>query len=153
MARDWQDAVHDIEQLKFRYARALDLKDWDEFAATLTEDVTASYGDKLTFTGRDEVVGFMRNSLGRQIITVHHVHHPEIAVSADTATGTWYLQDTVLIPQHRMLLRGAAFYADRYVRGPDGWRIAQTGYTRSYESTETLPDSWQLTANRFAATG
>ena len=139
-----------IEQLKYRYTRCLDLKNWDEFACTLTDDVAASYGT-LTFSGRDAVVDFMRSSLGPAIITVHHVHHPEISIDADRATGTWYLQDTVLITEQRMLLRGAAFYDDEYVRTDTGWRIARTGYTRSYESIETLPDSWRLTANRWVA--
>ena len=143
--------VRDIETLKYRYTRCLDLKQWDGFAATMTDDVIASYGERLSFTGRDDVVQFMRTSLGAAIITVHHVHHPEIALDGDTAHGTWYLQDTVLITEQRMLLRGAAFYDDEYVRTDDGWRIAQTGYTRSYESVETLPESWQLTANRWAA--
>ncbi|HZZ98068.1 MAG TPA: nuclear transport factor 2 family protein [Jatrophihabitantaceae bacterium] len=143
-------AVREIEQLKYRYTRALDLKQWDEFAATLTADVSASYGAKLSFRGRHDVVTFMRNSLGPAIITVHHVHHPEITISGDEATGTWYLQDTVIITEHRMLLRGAAFYTDRYVRTDGGWQIAATAYTRSYESVEKLDESWQLTANRFA---
>lgn len=146
-------ALREIEQLKYRYTRALDLKLWDEFAATLTADVTASYGPHLRFAGRDQVVDFMRTSLGPAIITVHHVHHPEIEIAGDdaaSATGTWYLQDTVLVTEHRMLLRGAAFYTDRYVRTEHGWLIAETGYTRSYESVETLPESWKLTANRFA---
>ena len=142
--------LHAIEQLKYRYIRCLDLKNWDEFAATLTDDVVASYGT-LQFCGRDAVVDFMRASLGAAIITVHHVHHPEITVDVDRATGTWYLQDTVLITEQRMLLRGAAFYDDEYVRAETGWRITRTGYTRSYESLETLPDSWRLTSNRWAA--
>ncbi len=144
------DDVRAIEQLKYRYTRCLDLKLWDDFAATLTDDIAASYGS-LTFNGRDAVVDFMRTSLVPAIITVHHVHHPEITVDADRATGTWYLQDTVLITEQRLLLRGAAFYDDEYVRTEAGWRIARTGYTRSYESMETLPESWRLTANRWAA--
>ena len=145
------DDVRAIEQLKYRYTRCLDLKLWDDFAATLTDDVAASYGS-LEFTGRDAVVEFMRTSLVPAIITVHHVHHPEITVDADRALGTWYLQDTVLITEQRTLLRGAAFYDDEYVRTDAGWRIARTGYTRSYESMETLPQSWRLTANRWSAT-
>jgi SnoaL-like domain len=143
--------IREIEQLKYRYTRALDLKSWDEFADTLTPDVAASYGPKLSFAGRAAVVDFMRTSLGPAIITVHHVHHPEIEITDDTATGTWYLQDTVIVTEHRMLLRGAAFYSDRYVRTDGGWRIAATGYTRSYESVETLAETWHLTANRFAS--
>ncbi|MEO6885913.1 MAG: nuclear transport factor 2 family protein [Jatrophihabitantaceae bacterium] len=144
--------IRAIEQLKYRYLRALDLKQWDEFADTLTPDVTATYGADLTFGNRDQVVEFMRSSLGPAIITVHHCHHPEIAIDGDTATGTWYLDDKVIITEHRLLLTGAAFYADNYVRTEDGWRISKTGYIRSYEAMQSLDDlpSWKLTANRWS---
>jgi hypothetical protein len=97
----------------------------------------------------------MRNSLGPAIITVHQCHHPEIAVDGDTATGHWYLDDKVIITEHRMLLTGAAFYDDTYSRDGDGvWRISRTGYVRSYEAVQSLDDtpSWKLTANRWAPT-
>jgi ketosteroid isomerase-like protein len=145
--------LEEIRQLKYRYLRSLDLKQWDEFADTLTEDVTAHYGENLSFDSRDAVVTFMRDSLGSgAIITVHQCHHPEITLSGDTATGRWYLEDKVIITEHRLLLTGAAFYDDTYRRGDDGrWRIAKTGYIRSYEATQSLDDtpSWKLTANRW----
>jgi hypothetical protein len=156
-----EDAVVDLEvieelrQLKYRYLRTLDLKQWDGFADTLTEDVTASYGPTLRFDGRSAVVDFMRTSLGPAIITVHHCHHPEIHVEGTTGTGTWYLDDKVIIAEHRMLLTGAAFYEDTYTRCDDGkWRISRTGYVRSYEAVQSLDDtpSWKLTHNRWAAT-
>jgi hypothetical protein len=142
--------TREIEQLKYRYLRSLDLKQWDDFADTLTPDVTASYGPKLTFTGRDAVVGFMRQSLPPAIITVHHCHHPEIRVFGKRAKGIWYLDDKVIITEHRSLLTGAAFYEDEYVHVEDRWWIARTGYVRSYEAVQPLPDGWQLTANRWA---
>ena len=145
------ETLEALRRLKYRYLRTLDLKQWDEFADTLSADVQASYGPKLRFDGRDAVVDFMRNSLPPSIITVHHCHHPEIEIDGDSATGTWYLQDTVLITEHRMQLRGAAFYDDTYTREADGaWRISRTGYVRSYESVETLGESWKLTSNRWA---
>jgi hypothetical protein len=146
------ETIREIEQLKYRYLRTLDLKEWEAFGQTLTPDVTAEYGASLSFTGRDQVVEFMRNSLGPAIITVHHCHHPEIVVDGDAATGTWYLDDKVIITEHRMLLTGAAFYDDVYARQDDGvWRIARTGYVRSYEAMQSLDDvpSWRLTANRW----
>jgi ketosteroid isomerase-like protein len=143
--------VRAIEQVKYRYLRALDLKQWDEYADTLTEDVDARYGDRLSFTGRDDLVAYLRAAVGPGVITVHHCHHPEISVAGGTATATWALQDTVIVVEHRMLIRGAAFYDDAYRRGDDGrWRISRTGYARTYESVEPLPEGWQLTANRFA---
>ncbi|WP_158890490.1 nuclear transport factor 2 family protein [Amycolatopsis anabasis] len=144
----------DLRRLKYRYLRTLDLKDWEPFAETLTEDATACYGgERLTFSGRAEIVGFMRNSLGPGVITVHHCHHPELEVDGDQATGIWALDDTVIVPEHRLVLRGAAFYEDAYRRGADGaWRIARTGYRRTYEATLSLDDlpSFRLTANRWA---
>jgi ketosteroid isomerase-like protein len=143
--------VEAVRRLKYRYLRTLDLKQWDDFADTLTDDVQASYGDRLSFDGRDAVVAYFRQALPETIITVHHCHHPEIEVNGDTARGTWYLDDKVIVLEHRLLITGAAFYDDEYVRGADGrWRIARTGYVRSYEAMEKLADSWQLTANRWA---
>jgi ketosteroid isomerase-like protein len=147
--------LEQIKQLKYRYLRSLDLKQWDEFADTLTVDVAANYGAHLQCDGRDAVVSFMTESLGTgAIITVHQCHHPEITVDGDTATGRWYLEDKVIITEYNMLLTGAAFYDDVYRRCDDGaWRIAKTGYIRSYEATQSLDDmpSWKLTANRWAA--
>lgn len=146
------DTLEELRQLKYRYLRSLDLKQWDEFADTLAPDIEASYGRRLSFTGRDAVVDYMRTSLPGTIITVHQCHHPEITVDGDTATGTWYLEDKVIVTEFRMLLTGAAFYNDTYTRGADGkWRISRTSYVRSYEATETLDDSWKLTANRWAS--
>ena len=151
------DELEQIRQLKYRYLRTLDLKLWDEFADTLTPDVRTNYGAHLTVDGRDKVVEFMRNSLGPAIITVHQCHHPEITLDpadSDTATGTWYLQDIVIVTEHRLMLTGACFYEDEYRRCDDGrWRISRTGYIRSYEATQSLDDlpSWKLTANRWAA--
>ena len=44
--------LEEIKQLKYRYLRALDLKQWDEFAATLLPEATGDYGDGLRFGSR-----------------------------------------------------------------------------------------------------
>lgn len=145
--------IRQIEELKYRYVRALDLKDWDLFATCFTDDATATYGDRLEFAGPDEIVGYMRKTLGPTMITVHQVHHPEISVDGDTATGVWSLMDRVIMTEYRFLLDGASFYRDAYRRGDDGeWRIARTTYERTYEQMISFDDvpSFNLTANRFA---
>lgn len=141
-----------ISRLKFRYLRTLDTKSWDEFADTLIPEATATYSEYLQFESRDAFLAFMRNTLGPHVITEHRCDHPELDVTGDTASGTWYLADTVLIPAHNMLLRGAAFYHDRYVRCDDGrWRISHTGYERTYEVVLSLSDlpSLRLTSSRW----
>jgi len=143
-------AVEEIKQLKYRYLRTLDLKRWDDFAAVLVPEVTADYGEGLAFGSRDELVAFMRDSLGQRMVTLHHCHHPEIDVDGDRATGVWYLEDKVLMPDHRLVLEGAAFYEDRYVRTGEGWRIEHTGYRRTYEATMSTADmpSYALTIGK-----
>ncbi len=62
------------------------------------------------------------------------------------------LADTVVIPEDGMLLRGSAYYRDRYMRCDDGkWRIAHTSYERNWETVVSLDDipSFRLTSNRW----
>ncbi|ORV09193.1 bile acid 7-alpha dehydratase [Mycobacterium celatum] len=136
------DDIAAIEQVKYRYLRALDTKHWDDFADTLTDDVKGDYGSSVGeehhFTNRDDLVAYMRSALGPGIITEHRVTHPEITVSGDEASGTWYLQDRVIVAEFDFMLIGAAFYRDRYRRTADGWKISATGYDRTYEATMSL---------------
>lgn len=128
-----------ISQLKYRYLRTLDTKQWDDFGACLLPEATADYNG-LAFDDRAALVGYLREHLDEGVLTLHQVHHPEIEVVGDTATGRWYLQDKVIVPALSFLLEGAAFYEDRYVRTPDGWRVAHTGYRRTFEITYDLAD-------------
>jgi hypothetical protein len=68
---------------------------------------------------------------------MHHGHHPEIELTSETtARGTWYLEDTVFFRDADMVLRGAAFYDDVYVKQDGRWKIRSTGYERTFEVME-----------------
>lgn len=150
-------ALEQIRVLKYRYLRTLDLKLWDEFADTLAPDATADYGSPsggrpLSFTDRDQIVGYMRSALGTGITTVHVCSHPELTVTGDTASGTWCLEDTVLVPEHKIMIRGAAYYHDTYTHADGVWRISSTRYQRLYEAItpfDALP-GFHLTANLWS---
>ena len=136
------DVLGDIEalkQLKYRYLRTLDLKRWEEFTDCFVPEATGDYAG-LVFADRDELVGYMRKNLGEAVITMHHVHHPEIAVDGDAATARWYLEDKVIVPDLDFVIEGAAFYTDRCVRTPHGWRISHTGYERTFEISHSTAD-------------
>jgi hypothetical protein len=151
-------ALEEIRRVKHRYLRCVDLKRWDELAETFTADATADYGTPalgkpIRLASRDSIVAFLRERLGPDIITVHFASQPEIDVDGDSATGTWCFEDTVIATGYRVVITGAAFYEDRYQRGTDGrWRIAHTGYQRTYEATMSLDDlpSFRITSNRWA---
>jgi hypothetical protein len=130
-----------IRRLKYAYFRTLDLKQFDQLGRLLSEDATASYEDgTTTLEGREAIVAWLANALsGPELITEHHGHHPEIAfTSATTATGTWYLQDRVIIPSADLEIGGTAFYEDRYRLTDEGWRIEHTGYVRVFEEHRVL---------------
>jgi SnoaL-like domain len=143
-------ALEEIRQLKYRYLRCVDLKRWDEIADVFTADASADYGThavrgELSLHGRDQIVGYLRDNLGPEIITVHRCGQPEITINGDKATGTWSFEDTVIARAHRVWIRGAAFYEDSYERGADGrWRISHTGYRRIYETLSSFDDTPSL---------
>src|SRR3984893_12432337 len=77
--------IEEIRQVKYRYLRCVDLKLWDEMAGVVTPDATVDYGtpalgQPIRLTGRDEIVAFLRDKLGPDIITVHVASHPEIEI-------------------------------------------------------------------------
>ena len=152
-------ALEEIRQVKYRYLRCVDLKLWPEMAEVFTPGATADYGSPATgqplkFGSRDEIIAFLRDSLGPDIITLHAAGQPEIDIDGAAASGTWRFEDTVIVTRYRIVIKGAAFYEDRHERGEDGrWRIAHTGYVRIYETTQSLDDlpSLKITANRWAA--
>jgi hypothetical protein len=152
------EALEEIRRLKYRYFRTLDLKLWDEWADTFTEDAVGHYGTKVygdlePLRGRDTIVDFMREKVTGDVITMHVAQHPEIDVDGDHAQASWAFEDTVIVPAFKVLIRGAGYYRDRYRRDTDGaWRIAETTYDRIYESMQSLDDtpSHRLLANRWA---
>ncbi|MCL2542831.1 MAG: nuclear transport factor 2 family protein [Nocardioidaceae bacterium] len=151
------EAIEQIKRLKHRYFRTLDLKMWDEFGDCLAEDVTARYGtqamgEPLHFDSRAAVVDYMSSNLGNGVVTTHIASHPEIDVDGDTASGSWAFEDTVIVPDFKVMVRGSGYYTDRYRRDPDGrWRTAEIGYRRIYEAVTSLDDtpSFKLIANRW----
>jgi SnoaL-like domain len=150
-------SVEEIKRLKHRYFRTLDLKEWETFGNCLATDVRAHYGtqamgEPLHYDSREAVVEFMSANLGPSVITMHVANHPEIDVDGETATGTWAFEDTVIVPDFKVSIRGAGYYHDSYRRDPDGaWRITSTEYERVYEAMTSLEDtpSFKLIANRW----
>lgn len=125
------DDLEAIRQLKARYFRTMDTKDWDGMRQVFTDDVamdTSEAGGALV-TGADEFMAFLQEALAGAV-TVHQGHMPEIELtSATTATGIWALNDIVIWP-NGMRLDGYGHYHETYEKGADGWRIASSKLTR-----------------------
>jgi len=148
--------LRQIERLKYAYCRCLDQKRFDELAELFTVDATASYGGGAReLAGRDAIAGWLRKSMAStSMLTSHQVSQPEIElVGPDEATGTWALQDVVVLVDLRLVVRGASFYEDRYAKVDGRWLIRHTGYRRLFEEIAPQPDGARITASWWATDG
>ncbi len=148
------DAIREIEaikQLKARYCRFLDAKDWVAWRGLFTEDFvsdTIESGGRL-ITGADEFVAFVRRMLGAPgRTTVHHIHAPEIELdSPATAHGIWAMEDFVrFVPG--LNLRGYGHYDETYEKVGADWRIRSSKLTRLRMDLVTPLLSVKLPARR-----
>ncbi len=136
-------ALHDIEaikQLKARYCRLLDAKDWIAWREIFTDDFvsdTTEAGGKLV-TGADDFIAMVRKFLGKpKQVTVHQVHAPEIELtSPTTARGVWALEDFVRFALG-LSLRGYGHYHETYEKVDGQWRIKSSKLTRLREDLVT----------------
>ena len=135
------EATESIRRLKYAYFRLLDTKQFAELGELFVEDATTAYESGTRCQqGRPAIVEFLTTSLGDPgIVHLHNGHHPEIDVDGHgRASGTWYLEDKVIIPAFDLVIQGSALYDDTYVLVDGKWRIKHTGYTRIFEEHRTL---------------
>lgn len=136
-----------IEELKARYCRLMDTKQWDvwgqlfstDMVMDVSDDVSADIGTPIQ-QGRDIVVAQVRGFVG-QAITVHQVHSPEIEVLSPTsAKGIWAMSDVVIWPegvispiQGRGTLYGYGHYHETYGLQDGVWCITSLKLTRLHK--------------------
>lgn len=122
--------IEAIKQLKARYFRFLDTKEWEAFAELFTDDCEhlLPNDDPRPPVPNAQYLADIRRTLA-DAVTVHHGHMPEITITGPgEATGIWAMSDDVEIPRDGeapLHLRGAGHYLETYRKGDDGrWRIS-----------------------------
>lgn len=125
--------LESLKQLKARYCRLLDTKDWLAWRELFADDFlsdTSEAGGKV-IEGADEFVAFLRRTLGKPAqVTAHQVHAPELELTSDTtARGIWALEDVVrMAPGVNM--RGYGHYHETYVKLDGAWKFQSSKLTR-----------------------
>ena len=112
------DDVEAIKQLKARYFRTMDTKDWAGLRQVFTDDVVMDTTDSggSVVMGADVFVVFLQQTLA-EAVTVHHGHTPEITLtSSTTATGVWALHDEIEWPDGRRAFAENDFQANSPVQ-------------------------------------
>ena len=144
-------AIEDIHQLKARYWRCMDTKDWEGLARVFAPDAVFDlrqvnsvrhpitgewdppFGDEsVVYRGHEAVLKMIRDAVTK-LITRHHGHMGEIEITSDTtARAIWAMEDVIdsAPGEPQMHLHGMGHYHDTYIRLPRGWAIQSTRITR-----------------------
>ena len=126
--------IEAIKQLKARYFRLMDQKQWDDWGLVFATDCVMEVPEaELVNHGRGEIVTSVSGALvGAR--TCHHGHMPEIEITGDgTARGVWAMFDYVEWDEQdgaRVGLQGYGHYREEYKREEGEWRIARTRLER-----------------------
>lgn len=123
-------AIEAIKQLKARYFRTMDTKDWQGLSECFTEDLIADFRNApgMYTQGRDKYMQELTVILG-DASTVHHGHCPEIEIVDEySATGIWAMDDIVKLPE--VSLQGWGHYHETYRKEDGEWRIATIRLSR-----------------------
>lgn len=128
--------IEQIKQLKARYFRFIDTKDWDGFRDVFTDDCVHHLPQEspVPTMNNDDYLAILPLQLGNGV-TTHHGHMPEITLLSDTeAEGIWAMFDYVQVEPEgagRIDLKGYGHYFETYRKCDDGqWRISSKRNTR-----------------------
>ena len=130
------EAVEQIRNLKARYFRLMDTKQWDELRSVFASDMKVLTPDgKVYAEGGDAYAASLRNSL-ENAVSCHQGLTGEIEIVDDSnATGIWAMQDVIewedRHPQFGWKsILGRGHYHETYRKEGGAWRIATLTLTR-----------------------
>jgi uncharacterized protein (TIGR02246 family) len=130
-----------IKDVKARYCRFLDTKNWEGFADLFTEDAVLDVREDTgsePFHGRPAILETVRSAV-QYAQSAHQVHTPEITFDGPDAVDViWAMQDRVVWQDGKSpippvtAITGYGHYRERYVRRDGRWWIASLKLTRLY---------------------
>jgi SnoaL-like domain len=123
-------AIEEIKQLKARYFRCVDTKDWVGFKAVFTPDALFDISQDVPgciLVGPEKIAAAVSVPL-TGCVSVHHGHCPEIAITSDTtASGIWAMEDILRWGEDSaspsQTLHGYGHYIETYEKIRGRWCI------------------------------
>lgn len=116
--------IEDIKILKRRYARYCDDGyDPEGIASCFTEDGVWDGGAMGLAETRQGIKDYFTAAPGLVAFAVHYTTNPIIEVDGDSARGTWYLWQPMVMAEGDQAMWLAAHYHEKYRREGDHWLI------------------------------
>jgi hypothetical protein len=112
-----------IAALLYRYARAVDTKDWELYRSVFTDDACIDYSSAGAAAGpRDEIVDWFVANFGVIPWSMHYITNIESEIDGDTAKVLAMFYNPMQLPGMAELSYCGGYYHHELVRTPDGWR-------------------------------
>jgi hypothetical protein len=141
-------AIEEIKQLKARYFRLMDTRDWEGMSLTFCSDAVWDCSQGFQYTpldgdpigpvgpitkGRHAIIAWLKEALHGKA-TVHHGHCHEITIDGEgSAHGVIAMTDYIRKADRKTpLLVAAGHYHDLYLVEDGAWRISRTKLTRLF---------------------
>jgi SnoaL-like domain len=113
----------DIARLLYRYARAVDTKDWDLYRSVFIQDAQIDYSSAGIPAGsRDEIAEFLSQGFTSIPWSMHYITNIEADVDGDTASVRAMFYNPMQLPGMAEMSSCGGYYHHELVRTPDGWR-------------------------------
>lgn len=113
----------DIARLLYRYARAVDTKDWQLYRSVFTEDAVIDYSSAgIPVGSREEIVEFFTQAFGAIPWSMHYITNIEADISGDTADVRAMFYNPMQLPGMAEQSACGGYYFHQLVRTADGWR-------------------------------
>jgi ketosteroid isomerase-like protein len=113
----------EISALLYRYARAVDTKDWALYRSVFTDDAVIDYSSAGAIAGlRDEVAEWLSQGFATIPWSMHYITNIESDVTGDTARVRAMFYNPMQLPGMSEPSYCGGYYHHDLVRTPDGWR-------------------------------
>jgi 3-phenylpropionate/cinnamic acid dioxygenase small subunit len=125
---EWVDRSSVVDLL-YRYATAIDGRDWRLLRTCFTDDAKLDYGQTGRWNSGAEVTEHMSKSHDDFAFTQHRITNPVVDITGDTAAARSYVH-AVFVPGDApdQPVHAYGHYDDELVRTSGGWQIAKRSF-------------------------
>ncbi|MCV7317071.1 nuclear transport factor 2 family protein [Mycolicibacillus parakoreensis] len=113
----------EIAALLYRYARAVDSRDWQLYRSVFTDDAVIDYSSAGAIRGsRDEVADWLASGFAAIPMSMHYITNIEVLrLAGDTAEVRAMFYNPMQLPGMSELSVCGGYYHHDLVRAADGW--------------------------------